>query len=161
MRGESFMTSPEPQWDTVIGLGSAAISKGKVKEALNYFEQALAMAQAMGDRDKEGTALEYRGLVASLQVIKRGQQEEAIRYWQQALLAFREVGNRAAEGNTLRMMGETVAIWDREEEAQPYFEQALAIFEALGATDDAENARKRLAKISAARQRRGWRPFGR
>ena len=134
-------------------LGNLADKQGQPAEAAGYYEQALAIAREVGDRAGEGTALNNLGNLAD----KQGQPAEAAGYYEQALAIAREVGNRAGEGTALYNLGLFSAQLKRTDQARGYFVQARTAFEEIGALDDAQDARKPIARLGSRR----WWPFGR
>ncbi|MEO0989144.1 MAG: tetratricopeptide repeat protein, partial [Cyanobacteria bacterium J06639_14] len=69
--------------------------------AIAYLHQALAMAQAVGDRFSEGTAL--GNLAATYQAM--AQPETAVQYAQQHLEIALEIGDRAGEVRAREILG--------------------------------------------------------
>jgi len=70
-------------------------------KAIEYDEQALAIAREVGDRRGEGNRLGNLGnAYADL-----GQVAEAIGYYEQALAIAREIGDRRGEDNHLGNLG--------------------------------------------------------
>ena len=76
-------------------------SQGRYAEALETYEQALAIQREVGDRAGEGTTLANIGLVYD----RQGRYDEALEAYEQALAIQREVGDRAGEGTTLNNIG--------------------------------------------------------
>jgi tetratricopeptide (TPR) repeat protein len=75
-----------------VGLAYAAL--GQPQRAIEYYEQRLAIAREVGDRQGEGTALNGLGLAyAAL-----GQPQRALDCYQQRLAIAREIGDLAGEG---------------------------------------------------------------
>ncbi len=66
-------------------------------KAIEYYEQALAIAREVGNRSSEGIALNNVGLAMA----NLSQYTKAIEYYEQALVIAREVGNRSVEGTIL------------------------------------------------------------
>jgi len=82
-------------------LGLAYFSLGDAKKAIEYYEQALAIAREIGDRRGEGNALGNLGdAYAAL-----GDACKAIEYHEQALAIAREIEDRRNEGIWLGCMG--------------------------------------------------------
>jgi len=82
-------------------LGVTFLLLGQPTQALENLEQALAIAQEIGDRAGEGKTLNHIGEVhASL-----GNSQQALAAYEQALASRRAVGDRAGEGMTLHNIG--------------------------------------------------------
>ena len=73
-----------------------------------YYEQALAIARAVGNRAGEGTALNNLGGV----FYALGQDAQAIQYLEQALVLLRELGTRADEATAA---GNLMVVWKRQQ----------------------------------------------
>jgi tetratricopeptide (TPR) repeat protein len=153
-------------------LGLLARNLGQPDEARRYYEQALAIAREVGNRGSEGSTLNSLGLLAR----NLGQPDEARRYFEQAVGILHEVGNRSGEATALYNLGSLARYLGQPVEARRYYEQALTLFEALGATDNAQRTRDRLLALDAGApvlssikamdtaspgRRRWWWPFGR
>ena len=67
------------------------------------------------------------------------------------LRARREVGDRRGEGVTLNNLGALAEQRGRLGEADQYYQQSLAVYESIGAEQDAQDEREALALLSAAR----------
>jgi CHAT domain-containing protein len=102
-----------------------AIDRSK---AIDYFNQALSISQAVGDRANAAIALNNLGIVYSA----LGEKSKALDYYNQALPISRAVGDRLSVGVTLNNIG---AIYDDRGEATKaidYYNQALLIRRATG-----------------------------
>jgi tetratricopeptide (TPR) repeat protein len=109
-------------------LGIAYHSLGQVREAIGYYEEALAISREIGDRRGEGNALGNLGIA----YYSLGQVREAIGYHEQALAISREIGDRRGEGRHLGNLGLAYADLGQVREAIRYHEQALAITREIG-----------------------------
>ena len=67
-----------------------------------------------------------------------------------------EVCDRAGDGHALDNMGDLARDHSRPEEAARYYEQALAIFEEIGAVDSARIVRRNLAALRTGFGRLSW-----
>ncbi len=98
-------TQPSVQTLEVSNLNSRGVDandRGRFREALNYFHQALEITRKAGDRVSEGATLNNIGGVYASQ----GQYDQALENHRQGLVIAREVGNRAGEGASLNNIGE-------------------------------------------------------
>ncbi len=109
-------------------LGEVYAKLGQVKQALGYYQQALAIAQELGDRGNEGGWLGRLGEACA----DLGQVKQAMSYYQQALAIAQEIGNRAGESAWLGRLGMAYAGLGQLEQAIGYYQQALAIAQELG-----------------------------
>ena len=101
---------------------------GQVAKAIEYYEQALAIAREIGDRRGEGADLGNLGLAYSA----LGQVAKAIEYYEQALAIAREIGDRRGEGADLGNLGMAYSALGQVAKAIEYYEQALAIAREIG-----------------------------
>jgi len=103
-------------------------NRGQFREALEKFQQALAIVREMDERQGEGAILSNLGTV----YIDLGQYTEAIEYFQQALAIDKEVGDGVGEGRTLSSLGEVYRNLGQYTKAIEYHQQALAIVHEAG-----------------------------
>ena len=101
---------------------------GRWQEAVELFEEALSILQAIGDRAGEGTMLNNIGFVYQSQ----GQSGSALERYQQALAILQEVGDRAGEGRTLNNIGSVHQGQGQYGLALERYQQALAILREVG-----------------------------
>ncbi|MEH2350309.1 MAG: CHAT domain-containing protein, partial [Nostoc sp.] len=113
---------------TLDNIGSVYSSLGEKQEALKYYNQALPILRAVGNREVEATTLNNIGAVYD----SLGEKQEALKYYNQALPIFRAVGDRGAEANTLNNIGLVYDSLGEKQEALKYYNQALPIFRAVG-----------------------------
>ncbi len=104
-------------------LGLALRDLGQMRQAQEYFEQALRLRRRAGDRKGEGASLNHLGRVYA----DLGEMERAKEYLEQALQIRREVKDRQGETTTLNNLGNVYADLGEEERAKEYLEQALSI----------------------------------
>src|SRR5437660_1396800 len=69
------------------------VRTGEVRRTIGYYEQHLALAREVGDRQGEGNALGNLGIAYE----KLGEPERAIAYYEQALDLARAIGDRRGE----------------------------------------------------------------
>jgi hypothetical protein len=60
---------------------------------------------------------------------------------------YRKAGDRSTEGLTLINLGDLLRDRGRKVEAEHYYKQALAIFEAIGAVENADRVRRFLERL--------------
>jgi tetratricopeptide (TPR) repeat protein len=82
-------------------LGNAYAALGDAHKAIEYYEQALAIAREIGDRRSEGSGLGMLGnAYAAL-----GDARKAIEYYEQALAIAREIGDKQSESIWIGNLG--------------------------------------------------------
>jgi len=109
-------------------LGNAYRTLGQVERAINLYEEALAIAREIGERQKEGRILgnlgsAYRAL---------GQFGRAINLYKKALDIARESGNRPEEGIQLGNLGSAYHYLRQVEQAIDMYKEALVIAREIG-----------------------------
>ncbi|MFP4395611.1 MAG: tetratricopeptide repeat protein, partial [Anaerolineales bacterium] len=127
-RLQGKLIDPELQQISAGNLGTAYRNIGNARQAIAYYEQALAAAREQEDRWGEGVWLGNLGnAYADL-----GQTQRAIDFYEQALAIDREVGYRRGEGIRLGNLGNRYADLGETARAIAYYEQALAIAREIG-----------------------------
>ena len=109
-------------------LGLVYSALGEKLQALDYYNQALPLSRAVGDRAGEATTLNNIGRVyAAL-----GEKPQALDYFNQALPLWRAVGDRAGEATTLNNIGSVYSALGDKPQALDYYNQALPLRRAVG-----------------------------
>jgi tetratricopeptide (TPR) repeat protein len=112
---------------TLNNIGEVYRVTGERRRALEYYEQALPIRRAVGDRAGEAVTLNNIGEVYRV----TGEPHRALEYFEQALLIIREVGDRAGEATTLYNMAMVHQAESNYAEAVRLLEQVVAIDEAI------------------------------
>lgn len=98
-------------------------------QAIEYYEQALAISHDIGDREGEGAT--WGRLGNAYRVL--GEVKQAIEYYERALDIARKIGDQVGDwegkGAQLAGLGNAYRALGQIEQAKEYLEQALAIFE--------------------------------
>jgi tetratricopeptide (TPR) repeat protein len=133
-------------------------------QAIGYYEEALAIARELGDRQGEGSHLGALGLAwveegaarlvwgeatkdGSAPYFRRG-----IEYYEQALAVARAIGDRQAEGSHLGNLGNAWLLLGDPAQAKNLFSQALTILREMG---DRPNEGFHLANLGRAQHALG------
>ncbi len=139
----SFVTVPlmvQPSWAQsqedaqsqellkLIGQADQQQQQEKYPQAIETWQQILATAQKLKNRELEAIALNSIGLNYYL---SSGPQQ-ALKYFNQALPIAREVGDRSEEADILDSMGTVYHSMGQPQEALKYYNQALAIARQIG-----------------------------
>ena len=93
------------------------------EQALNLYEQALALYCDAGDLSGQATALNNLGLAS----YALGKTQEVLNYFEQALALRRDLGDLSSQATILNNMGSVSNTLGKTQEALNYFEQALAL----------------------------------
>jgi tetratricopeptide (TPR) repeat protein len=109
-------------------LGTTCRLLGHVEKAIKHHQEALMIAQEIGDRDGETNQL--IGLGNDYSVISK--MPEAIEHYQQALTIAQEIGDRSGEGACLGNLGLYYNDLGQVEKAIEYHKQALTIAQEIG-----------------------------
>jgi tetratricopeptide (TPR) repeat protein len=108
-------------------LGQLALRGGRLAEAERCFQQSLALARKMQDRDDEGTVLFFLGRVT----LEQERLGEAERYFQESLRIIREMQDQRGEGTILFLQGQILRLQGRYLAAATMFEEALALLRSV------------------------------
>ncbi len=112
-------------------MGVSYADLGNARVAAGYFEKALGILRAIGDRRGEGAALGNLGLAyAAL-----GDARRAIGHYEQQLTIARAIGDRRGEGAALGNLGNAYADLGDARRAIGYYEEVLKIARAIGDRD--------------------------
>lgn len=104
-------------------LGNAYSDLGEIHRAIEYYEQALAIAREIHDQRNESNWLGNLGLAYR----NLGETQRAVEYFEQALKISRETHNRRDEGIHLGNLGSAYHMLGEVHRAIEYYEQALHI----------------------------------
>ncbi|GAB4194382.1 MAG: hypothetical protein Fur006_40060 [Coleofasciculaceae cyanobacterium] len=117
-------------WEGIIlnGIGFVRERLGQYPEALELYQQALAIATELGDRTGEGVNFNGLGRVYS----NLGEFSKALEFYQQALARAKEVGDRYGEGIMLSNIGLVYRELKQYPKSLEYFQQALRIAREIG-----------------------------
>ncbi|MFB2838870.1 tetratricopeptide repeat protein [Floridanema evergladense] len=117
--------------------------KSQYREALQSWQQALAIARKIGDRQGEGNILRN----ISIAYDSLGDYRKAIEYQQQSLAVAREIGDRLGEARSLGNLGNAYGSLGDHHKAIEYHQKSLAIFREIGDRRSEGNA---LGNLSIA-----------
>ncbi|MEM6253880.1 MAG: CHAT domain-containing protein, partial [Cyanobacteria bacterium P01_D01_bin.156] len=109
-------------------IGSIYNSQGDYPQALDYYQQSLAIRQDIGDRRGEGIMLNNIGGIYDSQ----GDYAQALDYYQQSLAIRQDIGDRRGEGESLNNIGFIYNSQGDYPQALDYFQQSLAIRQDIG-----------------------------
>ena len=109
-------------------MGGSYLHLGNARVAAGYFEKALGIFRAIGDRRGEGAALGNLGVAyAAL-----GDARRAIGYHEEQLTTVRAIGDRRGEGAALNGLGVAYAALGNARRAIGYYEEQLTTVRAIG-----------------------------
>jgi tetratricopeptide (TPR) repeat protein len=118
----------EGEGHVLTDLGVIYARQGKAQQAIESYEQALAISREIGDRHGERLNLGNLGNAYASQ----GKAQQAIESYEQALAISREIGDRHRERLNLGNLGSAYADLGEARRAIDYHEQALAISREIG-----------------------------
>ncbi len=129
-------TAGSPQWtagrraegNSLGSLGNAHAALGRARQAIEHYEQALAIAREIGDRRGEGNRLGNLGNA----YLALGEARRAIECYAQALVIARDIGDRRAEGLNVGNLGNAYRNLGEARQALGYYQEALDISRELG-----------------------------
>ncbi|WP_353259459.1 tetratricopeptide repeat protein, partial [Prochlorothrix hollandica] len=108
--------------------GAKQFAVSQFREALQFWEQALAIYREIGDRQGEANSLGNLGNAYD----SLGQYQRAIDYHEQSLAIKREIGDRQGEAASLGNLGIAYRNLGQYQRAIGYHEQSLAIAREIG-----------------------------
>jgi CHAT domain-containing protein/Tfp pilus assembly protein PilF len=113
--------------NTLTGLGVISDNLGRYPQALEYYEDALALQRTIQDRRGVGQTLNNIGAVYD----NLGQYEAALGFYQDALVIRQDIGDRAGVGQTLNNIGLVYRNLGQYETALGFYQDALVIFQEI------------------------------
>ncbi|MFW9914319.1 MAG: tetratricopeptide repeat protein [Candidatus Thorarchaeota archaeon] len=108
--------------------GRICLYKADLEQAMEYFQQTLAMRQELGNKHEIAESLRNIGVIHSY----KGDLEQAIKFTQQALQLFQEVSNKHHTAWCLTNLGAYHQGKGEFDRALEYCQQGLALFQELG-----------------------------
>ncbi|MBL8253175.1 MAG: tetratricopeptide repeat protein, partial [Candidatus Competibacter sp.] len=108
--------------------GATCFSMSQYDEAKLFYEKALDIHRAVGDRVGEGNTLNGIGLIYKAW----GDNTTALRYLEDALVVHQAIDNQAEESTTLNNISQIYQARGDYDTALQYLEDALAIRRAIG-----------------------------
>lgn len=112
--------------DAALAMNGAGVNHARLRrysEALQCFEQALALRRSLPERAEEIVVL--HNLSAAYKNLRR--YDDALRHNERALATAREVKDRASEGHTLNYLGQIYDLMRQYDQAIASYQQALTI----------------------------------
>ncbi|WYL98014.2 MAG: CHAT domain-containing tetratricopeptide repeat protein [Gloeotrichia echinulata IR180] len=109
-------------------IGAVYDALGEKQKALSFYNQALPLRRAVGDRSGEANTLHNIGGVYDA----LGEKQKALSFYNQALPLLRAVGDRSGEANTLHNIGAVYSDLGEQQKALSFYNQALPLHRAVG-----------------------------
>jgi tetratricopeptide (TPR) repeat protein len=116
---------------------------GEANRAIEFYNQALAIARETGDWAGEGFLLRNLGIIS----FNLGENKQALEFSEQALAIAREIGDRQSEAATLIQLGRLALVEGQYAKAVRLGSQALALFRTLASPYE-ETVANWLAQLS-------------
>ena len=114
--------------DSLNQQGVNLLNQSKYLEALQLFQQSLAISREIGDRRGEGNSLGNIGGIYSI----LSDYPKALDFYEQSLAINREIGNRGGESVSLNNIGGVYNSQGNYPKALDFYEQSLAIRREVG-----------------------------
>ncbi|MFQ5978114.1 MAG: tetratricopeptide repeat protein [Candidatus Heimdallarchaeota archaeon] len=108
--------------------GRICLHKAETDQAMDYFQQSLALRQELGNKHDIAVSLRNIGVIHTY----KDDVEQALDYHQQALKLFQEVGNSYRMAWCLTNIGSFHQQKGDSDSALEYAQQGLALFQELG-----------------------------
>ena len=132
--GQTVSPKSQAQVDALWEQADSADRKGQNEKALAYYQQALPLAKAVGDKWDQADILSNMGVVYS----DTGQPQKALDYFQQALSLAQVLGGKSLQAakweqaNILSDIGNVYSDTGQPQKARDYNQQALHLAQAGG-----------------------------
>jgi tetratricopeptide (TPR) repeat protein len=132
-------------------LGIVAQARRQLDQAEDWYRQALAINEDLGNRP--GMAINYHqlGIVAQ----RRGQLDEAEDWYRQALAINEDLGNRPGMASSYHQLGIVAQLRGELDEAEDWYRQSLAIEEDLGDRPGMASSYHNLGAVAQGRGQLG------
>ncbi len=114
--------------DKLLEQGIQQAQRSQYKDAIQSWQQALAIYQKLKDRNGEANSLNNLGIAYKF----LGQYPKAIEFHQQSLAIFREIGDRHGEASSLGNLGSAYKSLGQYPKAIEFYQQTLAIKREIG-----------------------------
>ncbi|PWT90634.1 MAG: hypothetical protein C5B55_09430, partial [Blastocatellia bacterium] len=114
--------------NTLNNIANVYADLAEYQKALEFYNEALPIKRAMGNRLGEATTLGNIGLVYG----NLGDQHKALEFFNQALPISREIGDRPGEARTLNNIGVAYEELGDPQKALEFFNQSLPLTRAVG-----------------------------
>ena len=122
------MGDREGEATTLNNIGAVYNALGEKQQALDYYQKALPLRQAVGDRAGQAATLNNIGSV----YYDLGEKQQALDYYQKALPLSQAVGDRAGQAATLNNIGSVYYDLGEKQQALDYYQKALPLSQAVG-----------------------------
>ena len=126
--GANHQVVQEAHADRLNSQGEDLYYRAQYREALELFEQSLAIRREIGDRRGEGVSLNNIGRIYD----SLGEYPKALELYEQSLAIRQELGDRRGEGVTLNNIGLIYDSLGEYPKALERYEQSLAILQEIG-----------------------------
>ncbi|MFD9701123.1 tetratricopeptide repeat protein [Lentzea sp. NPDC059081] len=127
---------------TMNNLGNTLRDLGRAAEASEFYQRSLRVRQEIDDRHGMAQVLNNLGTAQVL----AGEVREAFGHYRESLLLYRELGHQFREAGTLFLLGNACGD-TRPAAATAFWRAALSLYERLGAEQEAQDVRDRLADL--------------
>ena len=127
-RLQNHLEDPDTIGRSLIHLGSCYSSLGQIHKAIDLFEQALDIDEAIGDKSGQAVDLSHLGICYG----QLGLLSKAMELHEQALAINKVVGHRRGEANGLGNLGVCYMKLGRIPQAIDMLQEALVIYRELG-----------------------------
>lgn len=146
--------SPVHYAKALFGAGRLAMFQQKLAQAEQYFQESLALYQALQDPIGQATLWNSLGKIALQQgALQQGAQERAGQLFNEALALFRAAGDTAGAVHTLNNLGQLAFYQGHYEQANTFLLEALELGEALGISETQAITLNGLGEIARIQMR--------
>jgi tetratricopeptide (TPR) repeat protein len=131
-----------------LELGSAALKRGSLDEAEDWYRKSLTIQEELGDRPRMARCYHQLGITAR----DRGQMDEAEEWYHRSLAIKQELGDQPGIAATYHHLSINAYLLGRLEKADEWSHRSLSIYEDLG---DRPHMATCYGQLSTIARRRG------
>jgi CRISPR-associated protein Csx3 len=129
--------------DRLLERGATQFRAADYIDALQSWQQALAICREIQERNRERTSLYNLGNA----YYSLADYQQAIEYLQQSLIIAQEIGDRSGEVSSLSTLGKIKESLGQYQQAIDYYQQSLAITREIGDRSRAANSLSNLGSV--------------
>ena len=139
--------APQIKANALNQIGKQCHHIGQYDTALDFYKQALAIFQQIGDKQGEGATLNNLSQIYST----RGDYDTALQYLQQALAIQQQIGDKSGEGTTLNNIALIHEARGDYDTALDFLKQSLTIQQQIGDKQGEGTTLNNISQIYDAR----------
>jgi predicted ATPase/transcriptional regulator with XRE-family HTH domain len=128
----------------LVGAGVLASRQGDYEQAIAFYEEALALYRARGDKKGTALALSRLGAVAN----EQGDFDKADGFYQESLTLSREIGDKVSTAGILNNLGNQEVLRGNVEQAAAFYLNSLQFAREMGHMQRTATALLNLGRLA-------------